>query len=119
MTTIKVYLSQLIAAIRMSFADRTNFLLQSLGMLVNNLFFLLLWYMFFARYRAVAGWGLADVALLLGLTMTIVGAANVGFGGYRDLAAAILRGAGERVHRIRPRQSAMIPPVDVPTMRSK
>lgn len=89
---LRTYIAQIAAAIRMSFADRTNFLLQSGGMLVNNLFFLALWYMFFAGFRSVGGWGLADVALLLGLIMTIVGAAGVAFGGYRDMAATILRG---------------------------
>jgi ABC-2 type transport system permease protein len=89
---IATYGGQMLAAIRMSFADRTNFLLQAAGMAVNDVFFLLLWFMFFAGFRAVGGWGLADVALLLGLIMTIVGVAGIAFGGYRDMAATILRG---------------------------
>lgn len=89
---VSAYVAQTGAAIRMAFADRTNFLLQAGGMLVNNLFVLVLWYMFFAGFRSVGGWGLTDVALLLGLIMTIVGAAGAFFGGYRDMAAAILRG---------------------------
>jgi ABC-2 type transport system permease protein len=89
---IATYGAQMLAAIRMSFADRTNFLLQAAGMAVNDVFFLLLWFMFFAGFRSVGGWGLADVALLLGLIMTIVGVAGIAFGGYRDMAAAILRG---------------------------
>lgn len=89
---LRTYIAHAAAAIRMSFADRTNFFLQSGGMIVNNLFFLILWFMFFAGFRSVGGWGLRDVALLLGLIMTIVGAAGVFFGGYRDMAATILRG---------------------------
>ncbi len=89
---LKTYIAQVAAAIRMSFADRTNFFFQSGGMLVNNLFFLILWFMFFAGFRSVGGWGLTDVALLLGLIMTIVGVAGIAFGGYRDMAAVILRG---------------------------
>jgi ABC-2 type transport system permease protein len=80
------------AAVRASFADRTNFLLQSLSMVVNNGFMLVLWFMFFAGFRSVGGWALADMALLVGLIMTIVGVAGVAFGGYRDLAATILGG---------------------------
>lgn len=86
------YATQALASIRMSFADRANFLFAAGGMIVNNGFFLLLWFMFFAGFRSVGGWALADVALLLGLIMVIVGGAGVAFGGYRDMAAAILRG---------------------------
>jgi ABC-2 type transport system permease protein len=72
--------------------DRTNFVLQSVGMLVNDVFLLVLWYMFFAGFRQVGGWALKDVALLLGITMCIVAISGVFFGGYRDMAATILRG---------------------------
>jgi ABC-2 type transport system permease protein len=89
------YAAQIIAAIRISFADRTNFVLQMAGMAVNNGFFFLLWILFFVGFRSVGGWQFADVCLLLGIIMTVVGAAGVFFGGYRDLAAAILRGEAD------------------------
>jgi ABC-2 type transport system permease protein len=80
------------AAIRGSAGDRTNFALQAAGMVVNNGFMLVLWFMFFAGFRSVGGWVLSDMALLVGLIMTIVGVAGVAFGGYRDMAATILGG---------------------------
>jgi viologen exporter family transport system permease protein len=80
------------AAVRASFSDRTNFILQSLSMVVNNGFMLVLWFMFFAGFRSVGGWRLADVALLIGIVMSIVGVAGIAFGGYRDMAATILSG---------------------------
>jgi ABC-2 type transport system permease protein len=89
---ISTYAANVAAAIRTSLMDRTNFILNSVGMVVNDVFFLLLWYMFFAGFRQVGGWGLHDVALLLGLTMGTVAISGVFFGGYRDMAAAILRG---------------------------
>lgn len=89
---LTTYVAQITAAVRMAFADRANFLLQMAGMAVNNGFFFLLWILFFAGFRSVGGWRLADVSLLLGVVMTVVGVAGVFFGGYRDLAAAILRG---------------------------
>jgi ABC-2 type transport system permease protein len=92
MSAVATYAANVAAAIRTSLMDRTNFVLQSLGMVVNDVFFLLLWYMFFAGFRRVGSWGLHDVALLLGLVMTIVGIAGVFFGGFRDMAATILRG---------------------------
>jgi ABC-2 type transport system permease protein len=81
-----------VAAVRASFADRTNFILQSLSMVVNNGFLLVLWFMFFAGFRSVGGWRLADMALLIGIIMSIVGVAGIAFGGYRDMAATILSG---------------------------
>jgi ABC-2 type transport system permease protein len=89
------YAAQIIAAIRMSFADRANFFLQMAGMAVNNGFFFLLWILFFAGFRSVGGWQLADVSLLLGIVMVVVGVAGIFFGGYRDMAAAILRGEAD------------------------
>jgi len=92
MNTLATYAANAATAIRTSLMDRTNFILQSAGMVVNDIFFLLLWYMFFAGFRRVGSWGLHDVALLLGLTMCVVAISGIFFGGYRDMAATILRG---------------------------
>ena len=87
-----LYLRAAGAAIAASAADRANLALQILGMTINNGFMLTLWFLFFAGFHSVGGWRLGDMALLIGLIMTIVGVAGVAFGGYRDMAAAILSG---------------------------
>ncbi len=92
MNALLSYGANITIAIRTSLKDRTNFVLQSGGMVVNDVFFLLLWYMFFVGFKRVGGWGVHDVALLLGLVMCVVAISGVFFGGYRDLAASILRG---------------------------
>jgi ABC-2 type transport system permease protein len=92
MHALSTYGANIAIAIRTSLKDRTNFVLQSGGMVLNDVFFLLLWYMFFAGFKQVGGWGLGDVALLLGIIMIVVAISGVFFGGYRDLAATILRG---------------------------
>jgi ABC-2 type transport system permease protein len=86
------YLHQAGAAMRTAVADRTNFVLQAAGMVVNNGFFLLMWFLFFKGFHSVGGWTGTDVALLLGITMIIFGVAGLVFGGYRDMAATILSG---------------------------
>ena len=86
-----LYLLQVGAAIRLSFSDRANFWLQLGGMGLNNGFVLLMWFLFFAGFRSVGGWRLADVALMVGILAFTVGTAGVFAGGYRDMAAAILR----------------------------
>jgi ABC-2 type transport system permease protein len=60
-------------------------------MCVNNGFVLLMWFLFFAGFRSVGGWRLADVGLLIGILAFTVGTAGVMAGGYRDMAAVILR----------------------------
>jgi ABC-type uncharacterized transport system, permease component len=90
--SIRLYAAEAAASVRMSFADRGNFALQIAGMLINDVVFLALWVLFFAGFRSVGGWGLSDVALLLGLTMCIVGLSGALAGGYRDMAVSILRG---------------------------
>lgn len=92
MSAVRLYGAQIGCAIRLSLASRADFAAQVGGMLVNNVFVLLMWFLFFAGFRSVGGWRLADVALLMGLVMVVVGGANVFAGGYRDLAARILRG---------------------------
>jgi ABC-2 type transport system permease protein len=89
---ISTYGAQALAAVRTTFADRTNFVLQTLGMAINNGFWLVLWFLFFAGFREVGGWRLGDVARLLGVVYTLVGVSGVFFGGYRDMAGAIARG---------------------------
>jgi len=92
MSVISTYLAQSRAAIRTSFADRLNFGLQVGGMAVNNGFWLILWFLFFAGFKEVGGWRLPDVARLLGTVYMLFGLATIFFGGYRDMAGAILRG---------------------------
>ena len=89
---MRLYVAETTAAIRVSLADRTNFSLLFGGMVLNNGFVLLMWFMFFASFRSVRGWQLADMALQIGLIATTFGVAGVFAGGYRDMAATILRG---------------------------
>ena len=92
MDLLKTYAAEVGAAIRVAFADRDNFILQAAAMALNNGFVLAMWFLFFAGFKTIGGWRMADMALLIGLLATVVGLAGILFGGYRDLAAAIIRG---------------------------
>ncbi|HWF01866.1 MAG TPA: ABC-2 family transporter protein [Caulobacteraceae bacterium] len=80
------------AAVRSALGDRGAFWLQAGGMLVNNGFWLLMWFLFFSRFQQVGGWGLTDVARLIGIVYLLFGLSSVFLGGYRDLAGVVLRG---------------------------
>ena len=56
MRAIGLYAAQSRAAIRTSFSDRGNFAIQVGGMIVNDIFFLTLWVLFFAGFRSIGGW---------------------------------------------------------------
>jgi hypothetical protein len=49
---MRLYIAEITTAIRVSFADRTNFSLLLGGMVLNNGFVLLMWFMFFAACAA-------------------------------------------------------------------
>jgi ABC-2 type transport system permease protein len=89
---VAAYVAEARAAVRVAFADRSNLVLQAVGMAVNNGFVFAMWFLFFAGFRSIGGWRIEDVALLYGLLAITVGLAGIGFGGFRDLAASILRG---------------------------
>jgi ABC-2 type transport system permease protein len=89
---MRLYVAEMTAAIRVSLADRTNFTLLFCGMVLNNGFVLLMWFMFFAGFHSVRGWQLADMALQIAVLAITFGVAGVFAGGYRDMAAVIVRG---------------------------
>jgi ABC-2 type transport system permease protein len=47
---------------------KANFLVQSVGMFVNNIFWIFFWWLFFQRFGSVNGWVFQDVALLWAVT---------------------------------------------------
>jgi ABC-2 type transport system permease protein len=89
---ITTYTAQAQAAVRSSAADRGGFLFQAGAMAANNLFVLAMWFLFFAGFKSVGGWRMADMALLNALLALIVGLSGVVAGGYRDMARQIASG---------------------------
>ena len=82
---MRLYIAEMLAAIRVSLADRTNFMLLFGGMVLNNGFVLLMWFLFFAGFRSVRGWRVEDMALQIGVLAISFGVAGVFAGGYRDM----------------------------------
>lgn len=80
------------ANLRSALEYRTSFLVQAAFMAANNFLFLAFWAVFFHRFPRVAGWGMADVALLFAVVATAFGLGVILFGGCLDLARRIADG---------------------------
>src|SRR5262245_38464583 len=79
--------------LRASLALRGAFWLQASFMVLNNVAYFAVWWIFFARFDDVGGWRLADLAALYGVVARSFGLTIVLCGGLRDLARHILEGS--------------------------
>jgi ABC-2 type transport system permease protein len=71
---------------------RTSFILQVVGMILNNGFYFIFWVIFFDRFKEVGGWGLPDMFLIFGLVACSYGVAMVFFGNAVQLSDVIANG---------------------------
>lgn len=78
--------------LKASTALRGAFLIQCLFMLVNNLIFFAVWWLFFRKFEEIGGWRLAEVTALYGLVAGCFGLAMIFGGGVRQLARLIADG---------------------------
>jgi ABC-2 type transport system permease protein len=97
------YFTALLATnIKAGFARRGEALVSVILMFANNLVFFIIWMIYFARFRELAGWQQQDVALLYGMAAWAFGLSVALTGGFRDMGRAIADG-GLDVHLGRPR----------------
>ena len=73
-------------------AYRGAFLLQVLGMMLNNTMLLFFWWVLFTRLPTLRGWNLTQVITLYGVVAFGFGAANVVCGNALQVARIIVRG---------------------------
>lgn len=71
---------------------RVAFLLQVVGMMLNNAFYFVFWILFFDRFQEVNGWGLDEMFLLFGVVAVAFGAGTYLFGNALHLAGIIANG---------------------------
>lgn len=73
-------------------ALRGAFIARALFMAVNNLIWLVLWYIFFDRFQSLRGWGLAEVYAMIGITAGSWGLYVLFFHGLKDLPRFVEQG---------------------------
>lgn len=86
------FLALLRTSIRASISSRGAFLFEAILMLINNLVFLLMWWIFFRQFSQIAGWTMKDIIALNAIGMGAYGVMQICFGGVKQLARIILSG---------------------------
>lgn len=71
---------------------RAAFISQSIGMMLNDGVYFLVWIIFFDRFQDVRGWGLTDMFLVFGVSASAFGLAGMLFGNAFNLAEIITGG---------------------------
>lgn len=76
---------------------RVSFVMQVVGMMLNNTTFIIIWLLFFTVFGSINGWGGIDVIALQGFIAVIFGIAYAFFAGVRVLPQAINNGVFDSV----------------------
>jgi ABC-2 type transport system permease protein len=71
---------------------RAAFISQSIGMILNDGVYFLVWIIFFDRFQDVRGWALTDMFLVFGVSASAFGLAGILFGNTFNLAEIITNG---------------------------
>lgn len=71
---------------------RVSFVMQVLGMMLNNAVYFVFWFVFFDRFESIRGWGLTDMFILFGVVAASFGLGVFFFGNLRFLADIIAGG---------------------------
>lgn len=71
---------------------RVNFLVQTFGMMINNLAFIFFWWILFDNVPSIGGYGFNDVAILWAFSSASFGLSFIFFGNIRSLSTIIVNG---------------------------
>jgi len=80
-------------SVKESFANRGSFWIQAVGMFLNDVIWIAVWGIFFARFDHLGGWTFDDMVALYAVTAGAVGLAVITGAGVRDLARTITEGS--------------------------
>lgn len=90
--TLLFFVCLLKTSIRSSISKRGAFLIEAGLMIISNLLFFTMWWIFFRQFNAIAGWNLNDMLILMIVGIASYGLMQVCFGGIRDLSKIIING---------------------------
>lgn len=79
-------------SIRASISIRHVFLFESALMIINNLIFFSIWWVFFRQFKDIAGWKMNDMIALMAIGTGAYGLMQICFGGVKHLSRIIING---------------------------
>ncbi len=91
-STLRFVLAYLRLNLSAAVEYRAAFLAQALGMMLNDLVFIIFWGLYFARFPSVGGWGIQDVALLWAVAATSIGLSAALLGNCTRIATIVVQG---------------------------
>jgi ABC-2 type transport system permease protein len=71
---------------------RAAFISQSIGMILNDAVYFIVWIIFFDRFPSIRGWQLTDMFLVFGISASAFGLAGLLFGNAFNLGDIIVKG---------------------------
>jgi len=92
-TTLRFLRALIATSLKEAFANRAAFWLQAGFMLLNDLIWMTIWWIFFARFERLGGWTLRDMTALYAMVAGSVGLSVIFGGGVRELARTIAEGS--------------------------
>lgn len=78
--------------LKCSMEYRTSFIMQVIGMIINNSSFLFFWWVIYRNVNSISGYTFGDTMLLWGLASSTYGFNYIIFGNVRDLTSIIING---------------------------
>jgi ABC-2 type transport system permease protein len=78
--------------LKCSLEYRTSFILQVIGMIINNSSFLFFWWIIFSKVNNISGYSFSDVMILWGLASATFGFTHILFGNVSNLSEIIING---------------------------
>ena len=90
--TLIFYKHLLSTSMKASISKRGAFLMESSLMVINNLIFFSIWWIFFRQFDDIAGWNFHDMIVLIVVGTGSFGLNQILFGGVRTLSRVILDG---------------------------
>jgi ABC-2 type transport system permease protein len=90
--TLDFFFSLLKTSMRASMSKRGAFLIEASLMVLNNLIFFSIWWIFFRQFKSVGNWRLEDMVILMAIGLGSYGLMGICFGGIKRLSLIILNG---------------------------
>jgi ABC-2 type transport system permease protein len=88
----KMHLEYLKLSMKTALEYRTNFIVQSISMLVNDCIWIIFWLIFFNKFSQIRGWTMSDMILLYSVLLVAYGIRGILLGNSGRIAKIIVEG---------------------------